>query len=232
VRGHLLTRSALVAASIATIAVGASPASAAPVARGNASDTLGAYYDAAPTHGLVSAGTTFKVPTISCASGQGQSFGVVGVSTRLPYILEQADVDTTCNGTTAVYQVNVVAGTFQSVQSGVSPGDTVVASFYQTSSWSQATVHDLTTGSTWTSTSSQGFLSDNAFIGVNDYPANGIGNGVAAFGTVLFSRNQVNGDYLGFQQPTAYNWKYQSTPSVTIGRLISEVRFKLVFKHS
>ena len=82
---------------------------------------------------MASASTTFKVPTITCATGAGpgQSLGVWGYDTQTAYVAEAA-VQAHCTGTTPTYNFYILANSANFTEGGVSPGDTVAASFYQT----------------------------------------------------------------------------------------------------
>ncbi len=185
------------------IAVSAPPASASTL-----TSFLGAYWTSAPTIGdniyLTSASTTFVVPTVNCAGNNkhlGDNFGVEEGAGGAFIGYLQALVTTECKKTTPSYHFRVAVGTTVFTEVGVSPGDTVVASWFYTASVSQAIVHDLTSGFTWDAVGSAPptALSSPADIGEFDLetPTNSA-LPPAPFGTATFTQSEVNGDYLGF----------------------------------
>jgi hypothetical protein len=183
------------------VAVSALPASASSL-----TSFLGAYWTSAPTIGdslyLTSASTTFVVPTVNCTGNTkhlGDNFGVEegAGSAFIGYI--QALVTAECKQTTPSYHFHVSVGTTVFKEVGVSPGDTVVASWFYTSSVSEAIVHDLTSGYTWDAVGGTPPLSSPADIGEFDLEsATNTAFKPAPFSTVTFTQSQVNGDYLGF----------------------------------
>ena len=182
---------------------------------------------------MASASTTFKVPTITCATGAGpgQSLGVWGYDTQTAYVAEAA-VQTQCTGTTPTYNFYILANSANFTEGGVSPGDTVVASFYQTPGWTQATVHDLTSGVTWVANWATTFLpASTVWIGADSIPGNGH---VAPFGSVKFTKTQVNGDYLGYQSPSGWNWTniIKNRVLVSASQITGGDTFTLTFHHS
>ena len=232
------SRRALATSSLAALAVAAAgtlaagPASASTTRLTNGADYNGAYYYSAPSNGLASVSTTFKVPTINCSQGlqQGQAFGVYTLVPGQAWT-DVAVADTYCYGTTPTYKLVVEAGNNDFVEPGVSPGDTVVASAFQTASgYDQATVHDLTSNYTW-SAGSYGAAATAAQIGSYNLDYNFYLD--APFTTVTFTKTQVNGDYLGFQSPVAVDWTYgqYNTVIVKTGALASNSdTFKLTWK--
>lgn len=227
-----LATSTVAALAVAAGTIAAGPASASTTRLTNGADYNGAYYYSAPSNGLASVSTTFKVPTINCSQGlqQGQAFGVYTLVPGQAWT-NVAVADTYCSGTTPTYKLVVVAGNNQFVEPGVAPGDTVVASAYQTASgYDQATVHDLTSNYTWIADSS-GPVATAAQIGSYNFDDNFYLD--APFTTVTFTKTQVNGDYLGFESPVAVNWTYGqfNTVIVKTGALASNSdTFKLIWK--
>jgi len=183
-------------------------ASALPASASSLTSFLGAYWTSAPTIGgnlyLTSASTTFVVPAVKCAGNSkhlGDNFGVEegAGGAFIGYI--QALVTAECIQTTASYHFRVAVGTTAFKEVGVSPGDTVVASWFYTSSLSEAIVHDLTSGYTWDAVGAAPptALSSPADIGEFDLETSSNSSfAPAPFGTVTFTQSQVNGDYLGF----------------------------------
>jgi hypothetical protein len=183
-------------------------ASALPASASSLTSSLGAYWTSAPTINgtiyLTSASTTFVVPTVNCA-GQtrhlGDNFGVEegAGGAFIGYI--QALVTTECKKATPSYHFRVAVGTTAFTEVGVSPGDTVVASWFYTSSLSEAIVHDLTSGYTWDAVGAEPptALSSPADIGEFDLEtATNSSLAPAPFGKATFTQSEVNGDYLGF----------------------------------
>jgi hypothetical protein len=203
-----LRRVTLVAATLGMMAASAGfagPASATTPRLSNGAAQFFAGYTLTPSNGVASVSTTFKVPTITCATGAGpgQAFGVWGYDTQTAYVAEAA-VQTYCTGTTPTYNFYILANSADFTEGGVSPGDTVVASFYETPGWTQATVHDRTSGVTWIANWATNYLpASTVWIGTDSIPGNGY---VAPFVSVKFTKTQVNGDYLGYQSPSGYNW--------------------------
>jgi hypothetical protein len=234
-------RTALIVGAMATVAAMAgfaAQASAAPAVPANGNAQFEAGYSLTPTHGVASVSTTFKVPTITCATGAGpgQSFGVWSFDTQTAYVAEAA-VQTYCaSGTTPTYNFYILANSTNVTEPGVNPGDTVTASFFATPGWTQATVHDLTDNVTWV----QDWAPDSSYlpasyiwIGAQSIPGNGR---VAPFGSVKFYKTQVNGDYLGFQNPApaGYNWEniFANRLLVSASAITAGDTFTLVFHHS
>jgi len=200
-----------------------------------ATDSWGAYWVTTPTGGLVSTSASFVVPSLNCAgnSGQlGQNFGVVDNS-----LLIWSVVRMECNGTTPSYNFIVTVGATTFTENGVSAGDTVVTSFFQTATLAQATVHDLTSGATWVADGTPAGFNDSAVIG--EFPVFPSGGGgqlqIAPFGHTTFTKCQVNGDYLGYGnslEQFSLKEAGTSSPAISTGAIASgKDSFKLTFKH-
>jgi hypothetical protein len=198
-------------------------------------DSFGAYWVTTPTGGLVSDSATFVVPSLNCAgnTGQlGQEFGVIDNTQTVESVVRME-----CNAATPSYNFIVTAGTSSFTENGVSAGDTVVTSYFQTATQAQATVHDLTSGFTWVADGTPPGFNDSAVIG--EFPVFPSGGGgqlhIAPFGTTTFSKCQVNGDYLGYGNSLQqFSLKEGSTPGLAIatGAIVGKDAFKLFFKHS
>jgi hypothetical protein len=152
-------------------------------------------YLVTPTNGLASASTTFVVPTeTGCSNtyvGEDLLFGVISNS-----LTTEAGIDESCNGDTEVYQyiAQTPAGT---IEEPATVGDTVVASMFQTGSWIEAEVHDLTNGQYWFGDDHAAATDESVGIGVLDFE----GPPTITFDPATLSTDQVNGDYLGFENP-------------------------------
>ena len=190
--------------------------SALPASASSLTSILGAYWTSTPTINgnvyLTSASTTFVVPTVNCAGNirhLGENFGTEEGANAAFIGYIQALVTTECIQTTPSYHFRVAVGTTAFREIGVSPGDTVVASWFYTSSLSEAIVHDLTSGFTWDAVGGAPPLSAPADIGEFDLEtASNSARAPAPFGTATFTQSQVNGDYLGFGN-TIFAWNLQ-----------------------
>jgi hypothetical protein len=191
-------------------------------------------YQATPTGGLASASVTFTVPTITCsaalkASGAGQWEGVFTDS-----LSAYALIFTDCTSSGPLYEFDQATPAGQGVEAGVVPGDTVVASLFQSSSSTFAELHDLTQNIYY-------FADYGAPVGDTVVDI-GSFNELAAFGfklppftTVKMTNATVNGDYLGFDSPTHWNAVNGGDLLVKSGSLKTSgtgSTFSLVFKHS
>ncbi len=173
------------------------------IASATASTLMAGYY-AAPTDGLASGSATFVVPTVHCASGQVgyQEIGLFDIDpiSIFSYKGLQAGIQESCNGKTDSYGVLVLQNNGGIDLDGVlKAGDTVVTTMFQTSSLEVAEVHDLTNGQFWNTsgeTVSDSQISFGIFPDAQD---------VAPFSDATFSDVQINGDYLTFESPKAYN---------------------------
>jgi hypothetical protein len=220
---------------LTTVGVGlfVNPAAAIPkTGRANGSAEFQAgFVDFAPAHGISSVSTTFVVPTITCAiANAGQSFGVWGFDSQTAFVAEAA-VQTYCSGSNPVYNFYILANSSHFTENGVGPGDKVVASYFQTPGWTQATVHDLTSGVTWIANWATADLpAVRLDIGVDIGPGNGY---IAPFGSVPFTKTQINGDYLIYSGAPEYNWvSLPHRTLVSASPITSGDSFKLVFHHS
>ena len=245
---YRMKASRVLAASVATLGAGALlglstvTASGSPSPQRSATNTSwGAGWSAWDVVGsnayMVSAGATFVVPTLNCAGNTGQlgeSFGVeegsFGPFTGNP----QAIVQEECNQTTPSYQFIVLVGATKFVEGGVGPGDTVVASFFQASNFAQATVHDLSSGYTWVAQGAPPNPGAAADIGEFDVIPSSAPLAPAPFGSVTFTKVQVNGDYLGFSNTLGqWNLKQGSVVNITTGAIAAgHDSFKQTFRHS
>jgi len=169
---------------------------------------FGAGYLSEPA-GFASASATFTVPTVSCGSSQTgeEAIGVMlqGGDEGTVYQQDDANALLECNAGTASYQLRVDAGSAAFTEAGVSPGDTVVASIFQTSSVVEATVHDRTSGYTWNAAGSP--LSGTGWQWGVWTGAYYWGGGFVAFTSSTFTKCQINGDYLTYSTPIQYNYK-------------------------
>jgi hypothetical protein len=244
---HYLARPLLGALCIgAAIGAGSLPASASPrhstahisvsAPRGIEAPTASAYlagYTDTPPVGLASDSATFKVPKLTCnkaSAFQGIALGVGDEATSgSPTDLAVAFL--VCDGTTAEYDFDVLANGNEFVEPGPNPGDTVVASFYQTDSTVTSVIHDLNEGVTWLADSSP-IPDTTATTGA--FPLfSGSVLPVPKFAATTFTNCQLNGDYLGFSSPTQLERTNGLTVQIATSALpATSDTFKLTFKHS
>jgi len=195
-----------------------------------ASDEFAGYL-ATPANGFASASTTFVVPTESSCSDTYDSLSLVfGVITN--DLSTEAGIYEYCDNTTPVYDylAETPAGV---IEQPATPGDTVVASMFETGKWTQAEVHDITNGQHWVGTYSAGGTDTTVGIGVLSEFA----PPVIPFSTTTMSVDQVNGDYLGFESPEQLKLTASGDNSnqtlVTSGALTAHgSSFRLTFKQS
>ncbi len=216
-------RRTAVASAAAVMALTATLFGAGPAMAGTLSESssFGAYYIVTPANGVVSASTTFTVPTLNCSSGviAGQAYGIEAdfSNSWSGGTVAWSNVNALCNGTVPQYQFDVLAGSTEFVENGVSAGDVVVASYYQTSTVVQATIHDITSGYTWVADGTP-TASTYAVIGAAVFWNSTLGTYThfAPASPSAFSQAEVNGDYIGYQSPV--EWRYHvSGYSVTAG---------------
>jgi len=248
-RFHLHKRAMLASGVVLTAALtlvggvsaaGAKTTHALPAAAVGTANFWGAGWASLPTISgntyLVSASATFVVPTLNCSANTkklGASFGVEQGALGPFKGYEQSIVTEECNTTTPSYQFVVAVGTTSFTEGGVSPGDTVVASFFQSSTLAQSIVHDLTSGVTWIADGTP-FQLGAADIGEFDVIPVSAPLRVAPFGSVTFTKVQVNGDYLGFgNNLTSWFLRLGSSgTNISTGAIKGEDSFKLTFKFS
>ena len=226
--GRISVRTAVVVAGAGAILATAFTAGPAWAKAANQSSTVGAYYSLTPTHGVASASTTFVVPTATCTANvtEGQDLGIIDAWSNSGTD-EMAVVTETCNGgTTPTYQFIVQANSTTFTENGVSPGDTVVASFFQTPGYNEARVHDLTSGYTWVA-DDNGSAATSVAIGSYAATVNGNLTLNTPFGTVPFTKTQVNGEYLGDTGAGAFNWTFGKSILVRTGPIKGGDSFKL-----
>jgi hypothetical protein len=166
----------------------------------SASSVAAGFY-AMPTQGFASASATFVVPTATCTlNGTGQFIGVVDAdpASGSPAAGTIAGISVDCNDTTAKYTSEVFIGGNSQTPAAVKPGDTVVASLFQTASTEVATVSDLTSNKTFDTSGSP--VPDSAvLIGADSTVP------TEKFTKVTFAKVQVNGQYLSMVPRTQYD---------------------------
>jgi hypothetical protein len=159
-------------------------------------------YQATPTGGLASASVTFTVPTISCTAKDIDNDAEVqtGVYTGGD---AYALVDASCasSGPTYTYALGTESGTFN--PTGVSAGDVVVTSLFESGTSTWAEIHNLTNGQYWydNNTANQG----DTVVDIGTDSLLFAGFPVPTFAKIKFANATVNGDDLGFDSPTEYN---------------------------
>jgi hypothetical protein len=170
--------------------------------------SYGAFYNvSSSSNSWASVSATFKVPSITCSGAlRGEAFGVEADENG--QIAAWAKANAVCSGTKATYKLDVLANATEFVEGGVSAGDVVVASAYQTSGYIASTVHDLTSGYTWIADGSpiQSVYATSVYIGGTNTKYTW-----APFTTTSFTKVQINGDYLGYQSPSQYNYGFSGS---------------------
>jgi hypothetical protein len=179
-----------------------------------------------PSGGLASASVTFKIPVVNCTVTPTAtvSDGVI-TSTLGTWALAQAS----CSSGTPAYSftVGTPAGSASGL-AGASPGDTVVASMFQSGTSTSADIRDITSSSHW-------FQTDPTNVGDTGVNIGAYLTGpVASFAMTKMSNAQVNGQYLGFESPTQF--KDVSTHTLVASSALKTTgggtSFTLTFKHS
>ncbi len=189
-------------------------------------------YTVTPSGGLASASTTFKVPALNCSSGNtyGQAFGVGDEPTDgAPASVSL--VGLICSGGSASYSFFIGTNGSINNEPGVSAGDTVVTSLFQTASQVEVEAHDITSGYYWVFAASP---TPETNVSIGSFPLFSGGQlGIAPFTTTAFTKTQVNGDYLSFVGPTRTNEKRGGTTLISASAIpVNGDSFKLTFKHS
>jgi hypothetical protein len=189
-------------------------------------------YEATPTGGLASASVTFTVPAISCTAADIAKDADVqaGVYTGGS---AWALVDASCasSGPTYKYVLGTESGTFN--PTGVSAGDVVVTSLFESGISTWAEIHNLTNGQHWydNNPANQGDTVVN--IGTASFNYNGVP--VPTFSKIKFTNATVNGDDLGFDSPTEYNTLNGGDLVIKAGTLTTSATgssFSDTFKHA
>jgi hypothetical protein len=218
----------LVAAACAAVATGfvAGPAGASAGHVRNATDASGGrstpglktstnfgagYFSYPGTGNVASASVTFKTPTFSCAKTTDDEWLSPGVWIyNSSGVLSQfSGVEFNCNdGATFTGDV-ICLDSYATCDDSmtVSPGDRVVASLSESSTATIAAVHDLTSGTHVSISAAATTTDETVFVG-DEGPmlaSSGAVTRVPTFTKVLFSKAQVNGQYLGDWSPVRYN---------------------------
>jgi hypothetical protein len=194
---------ALVAAPLSSAALPASHSRSAAVRASTATpQPYFAGYGNSESHGLASVSATFKIPTLNCSTGISTPEYIGAYSGPSVPPKAEAQITLACNGTTPTYtyHFSTAAGSFN--EPGAAPGDTVVTSFYQTGSWTQAEIHDLTNGDNWYANTGAASTDFGYAVGVKEPNTT---SPIAQFTPVTFTSVQVNGTYLGYDTPIQYN---------------------------
>jgi hypothetical protein len=206
----ILRHSRWVPAAMAAVAVGtvgfASGAGAAPVSvlpkaaalpPSAGASTYLAGYQVTPSGGLASASVTFTVPSITCTGNDKKTGAKMFDGVYTDSLATYAFVASFCTTTGPAVEFLLTTPAGGGPETGVSPGDTVVASMFQSSSSTWAEVHDLTSGFYWFS--EDGINGGDTVIDIGSLNQFSIGGGpVPTFTKVKFSNATVNGDDLGF----------------------------------
>ncbi len=160
-------------------------------------------YQAIPTDGLASASVTLTIPKLSCTPKQDANEYTFfsGVATDGDDVY--AFVTSYCfgEGPQYVFQLGTPAGPLD--ETDATAGDVVVASLFESAGATDAEIHDVTNGASW-SASDPTNLGD-TIVDIGTFSDVGLGRPIPKFGKVSFSNATVNGDYLGFESPTRIN---------------------------
>jgi len=203
-------------------------------AKAGSNDQFLAGWYAFTSGGLASASTTFRVPTATCpASGTTDlGFGVFGIqagASDLSYS-SQANVQLDCAGGVATYYISAFTTGDGNDYVPTNPGDLVVTSLYENGTNTTATVHDLTTHVTVTSTGASD-LDDQVNTGSYNYFYSAPST-ISGFGKVKFTEAQVNGDYLKYSNPQQLNMAGVHPVQIATGALTAAGDgFTQTFRH-
>jgi hypothetical protein len=215
---RVLLSGAAVAGALALMPLGVGSASASPagpratftphLATANAKSTsFGGWVFSSKTATSVSA--EFKQPKISCGAqerGVGPAAAMyTGPSSNEQYV--SAEVLTYCYQGKAFYQSAVQISNTAKTGKSVHPGDTVKVTVTRTATKTTATVRDLTSGHTFTlSTSGGGGAPDFQLVYDDSLAANNAQLPVVNFGTMRFIHGTINGKALSsVSSRKAYN---------------------------
>src|SRR5207248_5462615 len=170
-------------------------------------------------NGLASASTTFRVPTGVCPTSDTTDlgFGVYGAQSGATDFgsQSQADVQIDCESGSVFTYISAYTSGGGNDFVPANAGDLVVTSLYENGSTTVATVHDLTTHVTVTSSGASSFdVAQNTGSYNYFYPGS-----ITAFGKVKFTKSQVNGDYLGYSNPLQLNMKAARPVQISAGAL-------------
>lgn len=185
-------------------------------------------YSATPAGGLASASVAFKIPTVNCPVNGTQEMTYFGAYTALVDVF--ALIQIFCNGVDPAqysYSFGTPAGTSQEPAAA---GDTVVTSIFQTSSTSEAEIHDITNGEYWVADDSS--RSDTT-VELGALTGTQYGYLEPAFSPVSVYNAELNGDYLGFQDGIQYDAVDGNRVTVKCGNLKTNARgtsFTLTYK--
>jgi hypothetical protein len=179
-----------------------------------------------PSGGLASASVTFKIPAVNCTVTPDATVSEGVITTSLSTL---ALAQESCASGTPDYSFTVAtpAGSAAGL-AGASPGDTVVASMFQSGTSTYADIRDLTSNTHWQEIDATN-VGDTG-VGIGTY----LTGPVASFATTTMKNAQVNGQYLGFQSPVQFK-SVSTHPLVTSSALTtnaSGTKFTLTFKHS
>ena len=181
---------------------------------------------------------TLHIPTITCSTSNTQDIGWgaysdPGSQTNLDHTA-QADVQAVCVGGSPAYYVSAYTYGGGNNLGSASPGDLVIASVSENGTTTTSTVHDVTSGQTFTSAGSQGSDFFGWVAGYNyANPTDGYDGTIPAFSKVSMSKATINGDYLAYTSPSRYYMK-DTTAIQEVAGLITRTGdgFTLVFKHA
>jgi hypothetical protein len=202
-----------------------------PSATNTVSDSdYAAGWEANPANGLASASATFTIPTINCSSGNGNQlyFGWGAAAADGNQIA--STIQLSCSGTTPTYTYWLITPAGLVREPGAAAGDVVVTSLFQTANRMEAEIHDLTNGEYWVAADAAPGTGVSPLLAFNEPYATAA---IQPFTPVTFSSVQVNGDYLGFENPTQLEVN-RGGPTLVKSNALSSYgsKFTVTFKQS
>lgn len=195
---------------------------------------LGAGYFVFPSAGIAGASTSFKMPTIACASASDKEWLLPGiwVYNTSSALSEQVDVNFNCNsGVFTEEAVICISGGGCDATLPIAPGDKIRASLAYTSTATIGTIKDVTAGTSKQVVGSAVTNDDAVFIGDAGPSQFGVSK-VPHFSTVKFSVNQVNAQDLSDWSPLRENLKTATAVQIRAGVVSAAQAFVTTFAHN
>ncbi len=175
-------------------------------------------YQLTPSGGLASASATFTVPKATCTPAQKSSGAEYWAGVYTDSLSTYAFINSSCTtgATSYSFVFSTPAGSFTET-GDANAGDVVVTSLFQTSSETEAEIHDLTNNEYWVAADPTNV--GDTVIDVGTYDESEFGVSLPKFAPFTLSNATVNGDYLGFDGPTQVNAVDGGTVLVKTGKL-------------
>jgi hypothetical protein len=226
--------SVLVVAGVLSASVVTSAAASSGVAP-KVSKTFAGYEVSKPKTHIMSATTTFVVPTITCKkgfSGVGPSVVVqTAVNKHNTYANEVAAVGVGCVNKKAEYESIIGIGSQSFNDFPFAAGDVVVASITLTKSKTTVSIDDTTSHDHKTRTGAGG-IGAIAYVGDEGLVINNKKTGLDPFTKTQFTKTEVNGKSLAAQKAIAFERKRGGTLQIAVSKLSKGKNFTLAFRHS